>query len=92
MLHVVCTTYYVVYEPVHIIQYDFIFNIIFQGDQSLNLILAPDMNVYKKEARQMVHGLEDRMMGVVGALGQKIQSMSNMLNGGYQPTSYRIAK
>ena len=63
-----------------------------QGDQSLNLILAPDMNVYKKEARQMVHGLEDRMMGVVGALGQKIQSMSNMLNGGFQPTSYRIAK
>ena len=42
------------------------------------------MNVYKMEARQ----LENRMMGVVGAMGQKIQSMSKMLDG--QPTSYRI--
>ena len=50
------------------------------------------MRSYKKEARQMVHGLEDRMMGVVGALGQKIQSISNIISGGYNPTSYRISK
>ena len=46
----------------------------------------------RKETRQMVHGLEDRMMGVVGALGQKMHSISNAISGWYNPTSYRISK